>query len=154
MSRRGDDQRDKTTRRQEKQCIGLLAMQTRREADKCTYPGDSVVMMGFNPSFFRFLFIAELPFEAVALAGATGGCAEASFALLEPFMLAMCGVEETRCWGGRSLCGSARPRGIRDQVGATPGGGAKRAVLGMGDAARCSRDLVSVSKLDALDTAG
>lgn len=70
--------------------------QTGRGGEKCTYPGDSVVMMGFSPSFFRFLFIAELPFEFTAgdapAAGAgagAGGCADASFALSEPFMLAM-----------------------------------------------------------------
>lgn len=70
--------------------------QTGRGGEKCTYPGDSVVMMGFSPSFFRFLFIAELPFEFTAgdapAAGAGAGAgagADASFALSEPFMLAM-----------------------------------------------------------------
>lgn len=74
-------------------------------------------MMGFSPSFFRFLFIAELPFEfeADAPAAGAGGCADASFALSEPFMLAM---EKKRDVGGLGG-GSAHRRGemrIRREV--------------------------------------
>jgi hypothetical protein len=55
---------------------------------RCTYPGPSVVMMGFRPSFFRFLFSVELPFCADAPVPAAGFCpAEASFACCEPFIL-------------------------------------------------------------------
>jgi len=90
------DWMDKTTRKNH----GAQAGQTGREGEKCTYPGDSVVMIGFSPSFFRFLFIAELPFEADAPAAAAGGCAGASFALFEPFMLAM--------WKKRDVGGAGR----------------------------------------------
>jgi hypothetical protein len=79
---------------------GAQAGQTGREGEKCTYPGDSVVIMGFSPSFFRFLFIAELPFEPDAPAAAAGGCAGASFALFAPFMLAM--------WKKRDVGGAGR----------------------------------------------
>lgn len=90
-----EDWTDKTTDdRETNRAVGTG--QTGRGGEKCTYPGDSVVMMGFSPSFFRFLFIAELPFEFAAgdapAAGAgagAAGCADASFALSEPFMLAM-----------------------------------------------------------------
>jgi hypothetical protein len=56
----------------------------------CTYPGPSVVMIGFRPSFFLFLFIAELPLadaagDAVALCG--GFCANVSFVCCAPFIV-------------------------------------------------------------------
>jgi hypothetical protein len=49
----------------------------------CTYPGPSVVMIGFKPSFFRFLF-RVVPFELDAAAL----CAAASFACCVPFIFA------------------------------------------------------------------
>lgn len=104
MSSRGTTGR--TTR---KPTTGLVAGQTGTEEGKCTYPGDSVVMMGFSPSFFRFLFIAELPFEfeADAPAAGAGGCTDASFALSDPFMLAMEKKLDVGGLGG----GSAHRRG-------------------------------------------
>jgi len=54
---------------------------------RCTYPGPSVVMMGFSPSFFRFLLMLEFPFVAVAPIVMAGFCAAASLVCCEPFIV-------------------------------------------------------------------
>ncbi|KAK0749161.1 hypothetical protein B0T18DRAFT_98807 [Schizothecium vesticola] len=123
------DWTDKTTDDKETN-HGARAGQIGREGKTCTYPGDSVVMMGFSPSFFRFLFIAELPFEADAPAAAAGGCAGASFALFKPFMLAMWKKRDVGVGGaGRYVEARTVERRCKFEPATTGGGGAERAVL-------------------------
>lgn len=48
------------------------------------------MMIGFRPSFFRFLFIAELPLAEVAgdvVAPCGGFCADVSFVCCAPFIV-------------------------------------------------------------------
>lgn len=61
----------------------LIEPCSRGKKHGCTYPGPSVVMMGFKPSFFLFLFSAELPLaDAACDAAATG-----SLVCCAPFIL-------------------------------------------------------------------
>lgn len=48
-----------------------------------------MVMIGFSPSFFLFLFIAELPLAAAAggVAPCGGFCANVSFVCCAPFIV-------------------------------------------------------------------
>lgn len=76
-------------------------------------------MMGFRPSFFRFLADAELPFDAAP--AASGGCGPApsvSLSCCEPFMV------------GRVFFAAQRGGSVR-------GGGACRAPVAVGVAAWC-----------------
>lgn len=45
------------------------------------------MMMGFSPSFFRFLLMLEFPFVAVAPIVMAGFCAAASLVCCEPFIV-------------------------------------------------------------------
>ena len=74
--------------------------ETKKENGAYTYPcGFSVVMMGFRPSFLRFLLIAvELPFAFVLLAACWAAAAAGSFGGCVPFI-----VEMGRLNGYRSI---------------------------------------------------
>jgi hypothetical protein len=71
----------------------------------CTYPGPSVVIMGFRPSFFRF-FAAEFPLDEAA--GEAGPCAGESFC--DPFMVLIHEglLAAMRRWRGLSKQDAAR----------------------------------------------
>jgi hypothetical protein len=90
---RGNSDGKPPSRKQGKETQGInRSLQQAKVRDaRCTYPaGPSVVMMGFRPSFFLFLFIAELPLADAAGDGAPGGgfCAtDVSLVCCAPFIV-------------------------------------------------------------------
>ncbi len=88
--RDGTEERKGKERKKKTKNQGLeRSLQRGTSKAQCTYPGPSVVMMGFKPSFFLFLFIVELPLAdaAGAVAPCAGCCAGASLLCTAPVIV-------------------------------------------------------------------